>query len=261
MSEIVKCIDISHWQDFPDFEEVAAAGVIAMIHKATEGTGYSDPNRGKNCSAAIRAGIAVATYHWLSPDADAASQMEYYLSVIEPVQGERVVIDYEEEGCQLSDLIEAVKFLKADPRDLQVSIYSGHLLKEQISGEKNEYLADNTDLWLAQYTTGTPTWPDETYPEWTLWQYSESGNIDGIYGSEVDLNRFNGSDAALLKWINPAGGEIIPMPPEPEPDAKWVDVEITTAEGVAVNVTVNDEKVQGKRMRLRRGPDRDRRTP
>jgi Glycosyl hydrolases family 25 len=64
---VVKCIDISHWQDFPDFEEVRAAGVIAMIHKATEGASYVNPNRATNCSNAMREGIKVCTYHWLRP--------------------------------------------------------------------------------------------------------------------------------------------------------------------------------------------------
>ena len=55
---------------------------------------------------------------------------------------------------------------------LQVTVYSGHLLKEQLNGTKNELLAEHTDLWLAQYTAGTPTWSQGTYPKWTMWQYS-----------------------------------------------------------------------------------------
>jgi hypothetical protein len=68
-------------------------------------------------------------------------------------------------------------------------------------------LAAHTDLWLAQYTTGEPTWPSGTYPLWTLWQYSESGNVNGISGS-VDLDRFNGPEEDLLKWISPAVPEM-----------------------------------------------------
>src|SRR5262245_26031505 len=197
MSEVCKCIDISHWQDFPNFEEVAAAGVIAMIHKATEGTGYSDPNRGRNCKAAMEAGIAIATYHWIKPGNNARDQMAYYLDVIEPVQGERVVIDYEEDGCTLDQLKAAVEYLKGDQRELRVSIYSGHLLKEQLGSKHDSYLAENTDLWLAQYTSGTPSWSTGTYPHWTLWQYSETGESDGIDGGYGDLKRFNGSAATM----------------------------------------------------------------
>lgn len=249
MTEVCKCIDISHWQDFPDFEEVAAAGVIAMIHKCTEGTSYIDPNRTRNCNNAMAAGIAVATYHWIKPG-NPTGQMKFYLDVLDPADGERVVIDYEEDGCQLDELVEAVKYLKADPRNLQVTVYSGHLLKEQLGNTRNEYLAENTDLWLAQYTSGEPSWSDETYSYWTLWQYSESGQIDGIYGGEVDLNRFNGSDENLLKWIRPAGLEPIPVPPLPV--GNTVSVVVFAPPNVNVKVKVIGDVVRRKR---RRGPD------
>lgn len=231
----VKCIDISHWQGFPDFRKVREAGVIAMIHKCTEGTGYSDPNRRKNCSNAIKAGIKVATYHWLKPGNNAADQMEYYLDQLDPVPGERVVIDYEEDGCTLDMLKAAVQYLKDDPRDLQVTVYSGHLLKGQLGSKRDAFLAENTDLWLAQYTSVAPSWPTGTYSHWSLWQYSESGTMDGIENANVDLNRFNGSDEQLLKWISP--GAVIPTP-----DAdKVVLVEITAPPGVVVKVRVNED--------------------
>jgi lysozyme len=236
MSETVKCIDISHWQGFPDFEEVRASGVLAMIHKATEGTGYADPNRARNCSNAIAAGISTATYHWLKPGGNAADQMKYYLDVVQPVAGERVVIDYEEDGCQLDDLLDAVEALLDAGGDLGVTVYSGHLLKEQISGERNAFLAENTDLWLAQYTSGTPTWPSETYPQWSLWQFSETGNVVGIDDAYVDLNRYNGSDAELIAWIKPAGAA--PTPPVPVPQRDTVYVAVIAPDSVKVKVKV-----------------------
>lgn len=243
MVEQVKIIDISHHQDFPDFEKVRAAGVIALIHKASEGSSYVDPNRAKNCSNAIKAGIACCTYHWLKPG-NANQQIAFFLKTVDPVPGERMVIDYEEDGCTLSDLKEAVQALLDDPRDLQVTVYSGHLLKEQLDGQHDSFLADNTDLWLAQYTSGTPTWSTGTYPYWTLWQYSETGHIDGIGDNYVDLNRFNGSDENLVKWISPASG-VEPVPPGPEPEAAAVYLNVTTSGPVAVNISVNGEMIYG----------------
>jgi lysozyme len=226
MSDHPSCIDISHWQGFPDFEKVAASGVVACIMKASEGTSYVDPNCTTNYLNATRAGIACCTYHWLSPG-NAAEQMRFYLSVVDPVQGERMVIDYEEDGCTLDDLHEAVAALMADPRQLQVTVYSGHLLKEQLVDKRDDFLSDNTDLWLAQYTSGTPSWPAATYSTWTLWQYSESGSVDGIDGGAVDLNRFNGTDENLVKWISPASRRPAP------------DVEVETVIGVALTVSPN----------------------
>jgi lysozyme len=258
MSDHVSCIDISHWQDYPDFEAVAASGVVAMIHKATEGTGYIDPNRGENIRNAMDAGIACCTFHWLKPG-DAADQMQFYLDVIEPVGGERMVIDYEESGCQLDDLEEAVSVLLDAGRRLQVTVYSGHLLKEQLNGSRNELLANNTDLWLAQYTSGSPSWSTGTYPKWTLWQYSETGEVDGVNGSLVDLNAFDGSDAELVRWISPAGfappsRPVLPTQPAPR---EIVTVGIEAPDTVRVSVNVNGRLLRqgGPRRPARRGPD------
>src|SRR4051812_47351597 len=111
MSDIPVCIDISHHQGTPDMREVAASGVLGLIHKATDGTSFIDSARAENCANAKQAGIAVATYHWLSPGSNPSAQMEFYLSLLDPVKGERVVIDYEQEGCTLTQLHDAVAAL------------------------------------------------------------------------------------------------------------------------------------------------------
>src|SRR4051794_29762116 len=182
-----ECIDISHWQGFPNFETVAQEGVVACIIKSSEGTSYVDPNRAVNYLNATAAGIACCTYHWIKPG-NASDQMEFYLSVVDPVQGERMVIDYEEDGCTLDDLHEAVSTLLDDPRELKVTVYSGHLLKEQLEDDCDDLLQDHTDLWLAQYTSGEPSWPAGTYEHWALWQYSESGELEGIEDTNVGFN-------------------------------------------------------------------------
>lgn len=248
MADVVKIIDISHWQGFPDFAKVRAQGVIACIMKATEGTSFVDPALHVNSLNAQKNGIKCCTYHWLKPRkfASATAQMKFYLQTVDPVPGERMIIDYEEAGCVLSDLVEAVTVLKADPRKLQITVYSGNVLKEQLNTASG-FLASNTDLWLAQYTMGTPSWPSKTYPKWALWQYSESGRMDGIVGSAVDLNRFDGTDEELLAWISPkvlpaelpvpSVGEL-PSGPVLTPGASPIlpIVDITVPAGVSIRV-------------------------
>ncbi|KRR21376.1 hypothetical protein CQ14_06920 [Bradyrhizobium lablabi] len=203
-----------------------------MIHKCSEGSSYTDPMRAENCSAALAAGLGISTYHWLSPGSDPRDQMEFYLELLEPQNGERVVVDYEEDGCQLSDLKAAIAAILDINDTLRVTVYSGHLIKEQLSG-RDDYLAENCDLWLAQYTSGTPTWETATWPEWALWQYSETGVIPGIDDAYVDLNNFNGDEEAFLAWINPAGEEPTPVPP---PITRAVTVDIEAPPGVQVSV-------------------------
>jgi lysozyme len=256
MSDIPVCIDISHHQGYPDFTEVRASGVLGVIHKATEGTTFIDDARAENLSNAKKAGLAIATYFWIKPG-DGRAQAEFYLQTIDPVEGERVVIDYEEDGCTLTTLRDAVQALLDFRRELQITVYSGHLLKEQLGNQYDELLAENTDLWLAQYTSSEDniSWCDQTYPQWSLWQYSETGEIPGINDSYVDLDNFNGSAVEFLSWIDPAGGAL-PKPPAP-PDSSMVDVAITAPDNVTVRVSVNGviARRQWSRRRIKRGPD------
>lgn len=253
------CIDVSHHQGYIDWDAVANAGVKGMIHKATEGTSFEDDMRAENCSEAMACGLGISTYHWLSPGSDnyARQQMEFYLDVIQPVKGERVIIDYEQDGCTLSQLKEAVQAIFDRDDTLKVTVYSGHLLKEQLGDSCDEFLANNTDLWLAQYTSGTPSWSTGTYEKWSLWQYSESGTVPGIDDAYVDLNNFNGNEEQFMAWISPSGHE--PQPRPPRPGARLVDINIDAPEGITVNVTVNGVLTTYKPLRRRRfhrrGPD------
>jgi len=260
MSDVPVCIDVSHHQGYIDWEEVRASGVLGMIHKATEGTSFVDDMREENCSAAIAAGIAISTYFWIKPG-DGRAQAEFYLSTIQPVPGERVVIDYEEDGCSLGTLYDAVQALLDYGHDLKITVYSGHLLKEQLGDDHDAFLAENTDLWLAQYTSSVSniSWPKGTYPQWSLWQYSESGEIDGIDDAYVDLNEYNGNAGMFLDWISPAGQlpePVPPRPPEPEPSDQ-VNVTIHAPDGIKVEVFVNGEHRRSRRRRrhIKRGPD------
>jgi lysozyme len=245
------CIDISHWQNFPDFDEVAASGVLGVIHKATEGTTYVDPNRALNLANAEKAGLAISTYFWIKPG-DGRAQANFYVDTIDPVRGERVVIDYEEDGCTLDTLHDAVQALLDTDLDLKITVYSGHLLKEQLGDDCDEFLRDNTDLWLAQYTSDEDSisWADGTYDEWTLWQYSESGTIPGVDGSLVDLNNFNGTDKEFLDWISP-GDQPAPKP-KPKPQGDTVFVSVVAPDKVTVKVKVLN---QSQLHAARGGPD------
>jgi len=227
-------VDMSHYQPTPDWQALIDDGIVGVIHKATEGTSYKDPTLFERARPAMDAGLKWSTYHFLRPG-DMREQMDWYLNTIDPVQGERVCLDHEDSGVSLADLKEAVSYLIADPRGLQVTIYSGHVIKEQLSSGKDVYLAENTSLWLAQYSS-TPSWPTATWPQWTLWQFTENAAVPGISGN-VDGNRFNGTPENCARWFGPAGSE---PAPSPEP-AKIVNIAIDTDDGVEVRVTVNGE--------------------
>jgi len=241
------CIDISHWQGFPDFKKVKSAGVIACIMKATEGIHFVDPNRAKNFVEATKAGIACCCYFWLKPHLSAAQQAQFFLDTVKPVHGERVVIDWEETPLSLNELCEAIRTLNAANKNLQVTIYCSQspLMTMLANVPQDAFdLLKETDLWVAHYTsapTPGPT-PAKIWPSWSLWQYSEKGTVDGIEGHAVDLNRFNGSNTQLLKWMQPAGPSepvvAAPAAPPPAPEENAVSINVW-APNTKITVQVN----------------------
>jgi lysozyme len=236
MSDIA-VIDISHWQADPiDWAKIKASGVVGVILKCTESNNYVDKTFRKRYDAALAAGLAVSTYHFLRPGSMVA-QMNYYLNNLKPRQGERVCLDHEDAGVSLADLESCVTYLETDSRDLQVTIYSGNVIKEQLGNKHSDVLAE-TSLWLAQYSS-TPSWPTGTWDSWTLWQYTDKGAVPGINGN-IDCNKFNGSAANCALWLGPAAGQPKPAPGS-GPDEQVVSLAIDVPNGIRIQVTVNGE--------------------
>lgn len=236
-------VDLSHHNPAPDFAAMKAAGVVGIIHKCTEGQTYLDDQYFTRETAAVNAGLCWSSYHFLK-HGNASAQMDWYLKNAAPGSGDRVCIDYEDEACTLDDLHEAVQRVLDRRPDVEITIYSGNLLKQQLGSNKDALLSEHTSLWVAQYTSAaSPSWPKGTYPTWSLWQYTQSATVPGVNGN-VDANRWNGDPARLPGWFS-AGEEPAPTPePEPQPeDDKTVEINIEVPDGVFVAVTINGEPV------------------
>jgi len=227
-------VDISHWQGSVDFPALAAAGVVGVFHKATEGTSYIDPTYAPRMQLAQDAGLCWGAYHFLK-HGSISQQMDWFLQQSLLPTGSRVAIDYEDTDCTLDDLQQALEYLGSQAPDLQVCVYAGGLLKGQVGSDPYPWLSPYA-LWLAQYTTGTPTWPTQIWKHWSLWQYTDKGTISGVQGS-CDLNTFNGSPDNCALWFGP--------PEEPTPAHENVVIDIITPEGVQVVVSVNGETLVG----------------
>jgi lysozyme len=236
-------IDLSHWNPTPDWAAIRKAGVVGVIHKATESTNYVDDKLFERARAALDSGLKWSTYHFMRPSPSITDQIAFYLKTIDPVEGERICLDHEDAGVSLDDLETCVEFVRTERPDLQVAIYSGHVIKEQLNGNRSEILA-GTSLWIAQYTSdSTPVWPTATWRTWSLWQWTDKETIPGI-SAPVDGDRWNGDKASLLAWFGPVT-EVTPepVPPEPEPAFEHVDIAINTTPGARVSITINGETI------------------
>jgi lysozyme len=234
-------LDLSHWQGDPSFGAIANNGTEGVILKCTQGTTYQDDRYLTNMQGAKHAGLLVSAYHFLERG-NIPQQMDNFLRNHQLPLGSRLCLDFEENpnggNPTLTDLTDAVSYLLDKAPDYEITVYGSGLLKSAVGTTRVPVLADNTSLWIAHYTTAkAPDWPKQTWPQWSLWQYTQSGSSPGVSG-DVDCNRWNGDPARLVDWF------YAPVPqPEPVPEGEVVSISIDVPAGTSVTLVVNGEKL------------------
>jgi lysozyme len=198
-------IDLSHHNSTCDFATIKAAGILGVIHKATQGTGYTDPKYKERRAAALDVGLLWGAYHF----ADASNgieQAKHFLSVVQPEPHDLLVLDMEQNyACQpasmsLADAEAFVQYVKQQTGRFP-GLYSGSYIKQLLGEKKNPVLA-NCWLWLAEY--GSTARVPANWPYWTMWQYTAGKNgpephsVNGV--GPCDRDKFNG-DIRQLKRL------------------------------------------------------------
>ncbi|MGP3966267.1 lysozyme [Streptomyces sp. 6N223] len=207
-------IDISHWQGSINWTSVRNAGIQFAWMKATEGTSYKDPSFNTNYPAAHGAGVIRGAYHFARPDVSSgATQADYFASNGGAWSADNLtlpgVLDIEANpygstcyGLSTSSMrswiMDFYNTYKARTgRDMV--IYTSPSWWNTCTGSWSG-MASLSPLWVAHWTTGSPTLPGG-FSVWTVWQYTSSGSVSGISGN-VDQNWFNGSRDRLLALAN-----------------------------------------------------------
>ena len=237
----IDAIDCSHWNSVKSFPDIAKSGVIGVIQKCTEGTSYYDDTYGSRMPQALSAGLSWGAYHFLK-HGNIQKQMAWFFQMAALPAGSRWAIDYEDPACTLDDLKQSLEELELLDPTAQIAVYTGYLVKQQVSSTgKYPWLAKHP-LWLAHYTSGTPVWPVNIWPHWSLWQYTDKGTVPGMSGA-VDLNEFNGTPEQCAKWFGPI---VQPVPvPTPAPSHPVVEVALAIPDGVDVSIMINGAQVYG----------------
>lgn len=190
-------IDVSSHNGKINFECVSGAGIDFVIIKASEGAAFRDSRFASNYDSAKDNGLAVGAYHFFRFDVDGTLQARNFVETI----GDRdfdlpLVIDVEEHGNpyvflrskvvrQLRDMVDELTAL-----EYRVMIYTN-------KDGYYKFIKDNFDdypLWLCSLNRRPEL-------DWTIWQYSHWGVVDGIQG-DVDLNRFYGNLEQWKNWLN-----------------------------------------------------------
>jgi lysozyme len=203
-------IDLSHHNTVTSFQEVKEAGILGVIHKATEGTTFVDSQFDSRRRQALAAGLFWGAYHF-GVSGDAEGQADHFLNIVNPDPTDLLVLDFEpnpREGDMT--LAEAEAFVSRI--NDQVGRFPGFIFRTSVSQgppwEARQYRFKNCFLWIARYSSQLPQVP-AAFPTFTLWQYTDGNNgpqphqVQGI--RRCDKDKFNGDEAGLRKlWGQPS---------------------------------------------------------
>ena len=186
-------IDVSKWQGDIDFTKIKNAGasfVMIRIGVQTKAKGELtiDPYFKQNIKNAKKAGLKVGIYLYsIATSSDEAKEHANW--VIKTLDGEKldlpIVFDWENWSKWNSYKISLYEinnvanvFMKTiEDNGYKAMLYGSKYYLENIWTNKFNY-----SVWLAHYTSKT------SYKNnYVMWQLSNTGKIDGIYG-DVDIN-------------------------------------------------------------------------
>lgn len=226
-------VDVSKWQILMDWQKCHDAGAKFAFIRAgsinnSTGECYTDYQFERNTEIAPDF-MPVGFYWYFRPNHDPIKQANYFCDLIRDKKRKlKPVLDWEFNGglspaqntnraamfvLRVNELLETLPLLYSRAYWLNDFTIPDELMKL-------------LELWIARYTTkGKPwgnilPWPDSPkvkprdYSEWKFWQFSADGNGRGDeFGGQsasMDLNYFNGDQAAFDKYI---GIETVPVLP------------------------------------------------
>ena len=202
--DVVDGIDVSMYQSYStpiDWNKVKAAGIsYAIIRCGYRGWGtgeiVADSYFQQNIEGALAAGLQVGVYFYTQAitateareEADFCKNAVKGYNITLPIY---IDIEFADSKGRLDSgglsKTSKTNICKAFANRVQNAGYTGGVyankswLETEIDGSA---LAEKFAIWLAHYTTNT------TYAgEFSMWQYSSKGSINGIKGS-VDVNKY-----------------------------------------------------------------------
>ena len=205
MAPINVVVDLSHFNSVSSFETVKAAGIVGVIHKATQGTTMLDPKYHARKPEALAAGLWWGAYHFGVGNEDGAAQAKFFLSAVAPGPHDLLVLDLEVnpsgKSMSLAEAEDFVKYVEAATGRWPI-VYGGSYITE-IVGRNTETALSFCPFWLAEY--GPTRHLPPIWTTWTMWQYTDGQvgpqphSVAGIGNCDRDM--FNGDmDGLAQLW-------------------------------------------------------------
>lgn len=205
-------IDIASHQTGIDLSKVP---VDFVIEKATQGTGYVNPDCDRVVQQAIKLGKCWGVYHYIGGHG-AIAEADYFVDNIKGYIGHGLLaVDWEEiqnSAWGNAAYLDALVARVIERTGIKPLIYAQASVYNQVAAIAKKY---DCGLWVAQYANDKATgYQDKPWNEGkyacAIRQYSSVGRLNG-WGGNLDLDKFYGDANAWHKYAGASGA------PAPEP--------------------------------------------
>ena len=188
-------MDISHNNSI-DLSAAQKAGIVAVIHKATEGATFQDPMYATRRAEATQLGLLWGAYHF-GTAADVGQQIQNFTQTAQLVPGDVVVLDYEELAGDQMTQQQAEQFVTLFQQQFgYLPLLYGSDLLTPVSATSP--LA-SCGLWIAEYSNVTQPALPPAFHSYVLWQFTDGTVPTPLQtaGCTVDRDRYNGTQVEL----------------------------------------------------------------
>ncbi|AXG68378.1 lysozyme M1 [Kordia sp. SMS9] len=205
MSDYIKGIDISHDQgNLIDSINTNNTDLSFVFCKASGGITIQDQDFAHNWEMIPQQGFIRGAYHFYYTNDAPQSQADNFFNVVGndfPSDALPPVVDFENGSIKTTDHAQIITDL-LDFLELLEQKYQRTPIIYTNKSTGDSYLNDarfaKYPLWVSNPTTASAPKMPSTWADWTFWQYSFDGNINGI---PVDEDYFNGSLNDLKQFI------------------------------------------------------------
>lgn len=207
-------IDIASYQTGID---LATVPLDFAIVKATQGTGYTNPDYARAISQVLGAGRLGGAYHYVS-GGNAQAEADHFIDVVGSNVGRVILaIDWEQgDNSAWGNVayLDAVVSRVIERTGVKPLIYCSQSVVASIASIAS---ARDCGLWVAQYANMTATgyqdspWNEGAY-SCAIRQYSSAGRLNGWEGN-LDLDKFYGDAAAWAAYATATATPTAPADP------------------------------------------------
>jgi lysozyme len=199
-------IDVSSNQGTVDWSAVSQANVSFAYVRASLGAQTPDNQFAGNWARLGGSGLLRGAYHFFYPLASATDQANHFIQTVGTLMSGDLppMVDLEPTSAnpnrdvwpsipQANRLPLILGWLTAVEQAFghKPLVYTYKSFIENLLSADLQGLSDYP-LWIAHYTTAPQPNIPAAWSDWTLWQFSQTGKINGVK-TNVDQDRFNGS--------------------------------------------------------------------